>query len=358
MKRSYDLRTHRFGLSFLFAAVIFVFLLLTILITGGIMLLRVRHGLFSPSGSTPNMEEMIFSMAVWSIALGAILSILLVKFSLKPVKQVINSMDSLAHGDFKTRLNFSEKLNRFPTAAEVSGSFNHMAEELEQTEMLRSDFVNNFSHEFKTPIVSIAGFADLLLEGNLSPEEQKEYLKVISEESHRLSDMATNVLNLTRVENQSILTDVTRFNLSEQIRNCLLLLEGKWSEKDLNPDADIGEVMYEGSRELLQQVWINLLDNAIKFADPGTDLRIAITETADDIMVAVTNTGPEIPAEDLERVFQKFWQGDASHASPGNGIGLSVVKAVAELHGGKAFASSGGRKTVFTIVLPRARTIV
>ena len=358
MKRSdiRDTHTHRLGLSFLFSAVIFVFLLITVLVTGAIMLFRVRHGLFNPGGSGPRTEELIFSMAVWSLVLGSLLSILLAKFSLKPVKQVINSMDSLAHGDFRTRLNFPEGLSRFPTATEVAGSFNHMAEELEQTEMLRADFVNNFSHEFKTPIVSVAGFADLLLEGNLSPEEQREYLKVISDESHRLANLATNVLTLTRVENQSILTDVTRFNLSEQIRNCLLLLEGKWAEKDLQPDADIGDIMYEGNRELLRQVWINLLDNAVRFADPGTDLRVTVTETPAEIMVAVTDTGPEIPAENLDRVFRKFWQGDSSHASPGNGIGLSIVKAVAELHGGKAFASSAAHTTVFTVVLPRPET--
>ena len=353
MKRSKFRSTHRIGLSFLVSVVIFIFLLITVAVTGGIMLIRVRNGRFTPGTTGPGMEELIFSMAVWSLVLGTLLSILLAKLTLKPVKQVINSMDSLAHGDFRTRLNFQGQLGRFPTAEEVSGSFNHMAEELEQTEMLRSDFVNNFSHEFKTPIVSIAGFADLLLEGNLSPEEQREYLKVISDESHRLSAMATNVLNLTRVENQSILTDVTRFNLSEQIRNCLLLLENKWSEKDLTPDADIGDVMYDGNKELLQQVWINLLDNAVKFADPGTDLRISITETATEIMVAVSDTGPEIPADSLDRVFQKFWQGDESHAAPGNGIGLSIVKAVAELHGGKAFASSAAHTTVFTVVLPK-----
>ena len=356
MKRSSSRqsRTHRIGLSFLVSAVIFFFLLVTVLITGGIMLFRVRHDLITPGAGIPNTEWLIFTMALWSLVLGSLLSILLVKFTLKPVRQVMDSMDTLAHGDFRTRLELPEQLKNFPAAAEITDSFNHMAEELEQTEMLRSDFVNNFSHEFKTPIVSIAGFADLLLEGDLSPKEQREYLKVISDESHRLADMATNVLNLTRVENQAILTDVTRFDLSEQIRNCLLLLESKWSEKELEPDADIGDIMVEGNAELLQQVWINLLDNAIKFADPGTPLRIAITETPSEVMVSVTDTGPEIPPENLDRVFQKFWQGDASHAAPGNGIGLSIVKAVAELHGGKAVANSAAHKTVFTVVLPKS----
>lgn len=131
--------------------------------------------------------------------------------------------------------------------------------------MLRSDFINNFSHEFKTPIVSIAGFAKLLRRGNLTDEQKEEYLEVIEEESLRLSAMANNVLNLTRVENQTILTEVTRFNLSEQIRGAVLLLAEKWTPKNLYMDMQFGEHMICANEELLKQVWINLLDNAIKF---------------------------------------------------------------------------------------------
>lgn len=343
---------HRLGLSLMFAAIIFLFLLITTLLVGAIMLFRVRNGYISPNALL-HTENIIFSMVVWSIVLGFLLSLIMAKISLHPVKKVINAMDALAHGDFRTRLSFSDPLSHLSTAKEIETGFNHMAGELEKTEMLRSDFVNNFSHEFKTPIVSIAGFADLLLEGNVTPEEEKEYLRVIAEESHRLADLATNVLNLTRVENQTILSDVTRFNLSEQLRNCLLLLENKWTDKDLIPEADFGEVFCSGNRELLQQVWVNLLDNAVKFADPGTVLRVTITEAPDQLMIAVANTGKEIPPEDTENLFRKFWQGDVSHASQGNGIGLSVVKAVTELHGGHVVVSSGSGKTVFTVVLPR-----
>ena len=150
-------------------------------------------------------------------------------------------MNRLAAGDFKARLQFGSILSSHPAFREISTSFNTMAEELENTELLRNDFINHFSHEFKTPIVSITGFAKLLAKGNL-PEEQKAlYLKSIEEESVRLAELATNVLNLTKVENQTILTEVSPFNLSEQVRAAVLLLENKWTEKNIDLQLDFDE---------------------------------------------------------------------------------------------------------------------
>lgn len=151
-----------------------------------------------------------------------------------------------------------------------------MAEELENTQMLRSDFINNFSHEFKTPIVSIAGFAKLLRRGNLTDAQKEEYLAIIEEESLRLAAMATNVMNLTKVENQTILTDLTTFNLSEQIRACVLLLEEKWSRKELDLDLEFPEYTIRANEELLKQVWINLLDNAIKYSPNYGEIGVRI----------------------------------------------------------------------------------
>lgn len=353
MKNTNKKHKHRLALTVLFSAVIFLFLFATSLTVGSIILYMIRNDLFFPSGTIPRVEKVILNMIFWSVVLGSLLSVLLGKISLRPVNAVIDAMNSLAHGDFKTRLHFPGKLRHHPTAVEVTGSFNHMAEELEKTEMLRSDFINNFSHEFKTPIVSISGFADLLLEENLNEEEQREYIRIIAEESHRLSNMATNVLNLTKIENQTILTSVTQFNLSEQIRSCLLLFESKWSEKNLVLDVDFSEYEYSGNREMLRQVWINLIDNAVKFANEDGTLRISMTETSGEMIVAISNTGKEIPQESIEHIFNKFYQADESHATQGNGVGLAIVKAIVELHDGKVLVSSGGGKTVFTVVLPK-----
>ena len=228
-----------------------------------------------------------------------------------------------------------------------------MTEELSCTEMLRSDFINNFSHEFKTPIVSIAGFAKLLRRGNLTDEQKEEYLEVIEEESLRLSAMANNVLNLTRVENQTILTEVTRFNLSEQIRGAVLLLAEKWTPKNLYMDMQFGEHMICANEELLKQVWINLLDNAIKYSPNYGEIGVRISEGAETLAVTVTNYGPDIPKDKLNKIWGKFYQADESHSSEGNGIGLAVVKQVVQLHGGTATVDSGNGSTAFTVELPK-----
>lgn len=346
-------RKHRLALTLLFSGMIFCFFIVTMAVVGGFIIFMIRCGILEPIGSVPRINRLFFRTMIASVLLGAILSAIASRFPLKPVNTIINAMNRLASGDYKTRLHFGKYLSRHPTAVEISRSFNNLAEELEKTEILRSDFINNFSHEFKTPIVSIAGFAKLLKHGNLTEEQKAEYIDIIEEESLRLSAMATNVLNLTKIENQTILTGVTEYNLSEQIRNCVLLLENKWSRKNIVPELDFGEHSIFANEEMLKQVWINLIDNAIKFGDEGTSFHIGITETQSHIFVSVSNTGAEIPAEIKEKIFRKFYQADESHSSEGNGIGLAIVKKIVELHEGDVTVSSGGRKTVFTVSLPK-----
>jgi signal transduction histidine kinase len=226
-----------------------------------------------------------------------------------------------------------------------------MAEDLEHTEMLRGDFVNNFSHEFKTPIVSISGFAKLLKKGNLSETQKEEYLDIIEEESLRLSEMATNVLNMTKIQNQTILTDVTEYNLSEQIRSCVLLLEKRWTEKNLELSLEFDEYLICACEEMLKQVWINLIDNAIKYSPEYGLVIIKIKEEEQCYHVSVANSGIEIPKEKQQKIFEKFYQVDESHSSVGNGIGLSVVKYAVELHKGQVYVECKNGITTFHVKL-------
>ena len=265
---------------------------------------------------------------------------------------MITQMNRLAAGDFNARLHFGKPLGSHPSFAEAAESFNKMAEELGNTEMLRADFINNFSHEFKTPIVSIAGFARVLKRGNLTEQQKEEYIDVIEEESLRLAAMATNVLDLTKVENQKILADVTRYNLSEQIRSCVLLLENKWTRKELDFDLEFGEYDVRANEELLKQVWINLLDNAVKFSPVGGTVMVRIVRMQRDVTVSITNSGNEISAEDRERIFNKFYQADKSHAAEGNGIGLAIAKQVTQLHRGGITAENGDGTVTFRVSLP------
>lgn len=297
--------------------------------------------------------RVILLLAAVNTIIGFVVVITATAIPLKPVTNLINQMNRLASGDFNARLKFGRLLTSHPTFVELTDSFNKMAEELGNTELLRNDFVNNFSHEFKTPIVSIAGFARILKRGRLSPEQQAEYLDIIEAESMRLSYMATNVLNMTRIENQAILTNVSLFNLSEQIRSCILLLEHKWSPKGLEWKLDFEEYDIRANEELLKQVWINLIDNAIKFSPEHETIEVSVVEKGEWISVAVANRGADIPEEARDKIFQKFYQADESHSSEGSGVGLAIVKRVSTLHEGEVAVQSGGGVTVFTVALPR-----
>lgn len=300
-----------------------------------------------------DMSAIVLFMSVISLILGWVLVFFLIRIPLKPIHTLIMRMNRLAKGDFKARIEEESLLSNHPAIREINHSFNKLAEELEQTEMLRSDFINNFSHEFKTPIVSIAGFAKLLKRGNLTEEQRLAYLNSIEEESMRLAYMATNVLNLTKIENQSILTDVTAFNVSEQVRSAVLLLENKWDEKCIDLQLDFDEHTIEGNEELLKQVWINLIDNAIKFSPRAGTVILDVVDKADSVAVSISNTGPEIPPDKIDKIFRKFYQAEESHANAGNGIGLAIVKRVVELHHGKTSVVSEQGMTTFTIHLPK-----
>ncbi|NLZ48473.1 MAG: HAMP domain-containing histidine kinase [Clostridiales bacterium] len=346
-------RKQRLALTILFSSVVFCFFIMTMFIVGAAIIILIQRGVLEHGKDVPRVKHLIINMMIASVLLGSVLTTVTSRIPLKPVNSFINAMNRLASGDYKTRLHFGKHFDKHPTAKELMESFNHMAEELERTEMLRSDFINNFSHEFKTPIVSIAGFAKLLKQGNLTEEQKMDYINIIEEESLRLAAMATNVLNLTKVENQTILTGVSEFNLSEQIRNCVLLLENKWSKKNIELDINFDEYIVYANEEMLKEVWINLLDNAIKYSDDGGTVRIDITEMESRLLVSISDTGEEIPEGAKERIFRKFYQVDESHSSVGNGIGLAIVKKILDLHGGDITVSSGNRKTVFTVSLPK-----
>lgn len=263
MKR--EERKQRLSLTLLFAAVILIVLLVSTLLLGLIVVWLVRWGILQLGATEIKTGGLLLWMIFWSLVVGSVLSFLAVRYPFRPVNEIMGALNRLAAGDFSVRLSPRGLWAKYPALRRLSDSFNKTAEELGNTELLRADFVNNFSHEFKTPIVSIAGFAKLLRKGNLSLAEQTEYLKIIEEESLRLSAMATKVLELTQVENQAILTDIAPYNLSEQIRGCIVLLEDKWSQKHLELMLDFDEHTIVASEGLMKQVWMNLLDNAVKF---------------------------------------------------------------------------------------------
>ncbi len=342
------------GFLILFSTVVFLSVLINSIIAAAAVYFLIRTSAITISGATSAGAARVISIfAVCSILVGMLVAWVASKVPFRPIRNLIDSMDQLASGDFQTRVNVGSVMRRYPDFVAVAESFNKMAEQLENTEMLRSDFINNFSHEFKTPIMSIAGFARLLRRGNLTEQQRQEYLSVIEEESMRLADMATNVLNLTKIENQTILSDVSEYNLSEQIRSCILLLENKWEKKSLDFSISLQEHTICANEELLKQVWINLLDNAIKFTPAGGLIEVALLETEQSFLISIRNNGSTIPPEQMGKIFNKFYQGDESHASEGNGVGLAIVKRVVELHSGDIRVSSQNGVTIFTVELPK-----
>ena len=350
--RSLEERKQRLSLTLLFTGLVFVFLLITMVFVSLIIVLLVHMDLLRTGNGALRTGTFILIIGLASIVIGTVLSATVGRYPLRPLNAIINAMNRLADGDYQARLEYQGKFGRLPVVREVADSFNKMAAELENTELLRSDFINNFSHEFKTPIVSIAGFAKLLRKGDLSDQEQEEYLGIIEAEALRLSAMATNVLNLSRVENQTILTDVTKYNLSEQLRNCVLLLENKWSPKHLELMLDFHEQTITANEKLMKQVWVNLLDNAIKFTPDYGVVEITIADDAECTVVSVINSGSEIPEASRERIFQKFYQADESHSGEGNGVGLAIVQKVVALHEGQVTVDSADGRTAFTVTLP------
>jgi len=347
-------KRRHFGLTLLFSLIVFCVILVALLVGMGVVFLLNRLGHYDPAVTGPKyVLQVTLLMGIISLVVGFLVAMLASRIPLKPIHRIIDRMNQLASGDFQARMEFGPPLRDIPSFAELSDSFNTMAKELEGTELLRTDFINNFSHEFKTPIVSIAGFTKLLKRGNLSPEQQAEYLDIIEAESLRLTRMATNVLSLTKIESQTILTETTTFNLSEQIRTCILMYIDKLEQKQLEIQAEFGEHSITAEEELLKQVWINLIGNAVKFSPDWGTVAVEIGEKPDRIVVSVRNSGETIPPEQQKKIFNKFYQADESHASEGNGIGLAIVSRVVELHRGTVEVQSEHGITTFTVILPK-----
>lgn len=282
--------------------------------------------------------------AVVGLSLAPLFSMII----LKPVDTLIDGMERLSSGEYSARIH----LGKAKEYRALEESFNGLAKELESVEILRGNFVNDFSHELKTPIVSISGLISLMKSGKLSKEKQEQYLNVIDEEVKRLTNMTTNILTLSKLEKQTILTDKTKFNLSEQIRDCILLLEKKWTEKRLDLVLNMDEFEITANEDMLKHVWMNLIDNAIKFSLYDGELKIDISNSDGFIKVDIENGGKTISEADEEKIFTKFYRGKRESSAEGNGIGLSIVKHAVELHGGKVTVNSGNGKTTFSVFLP------
>lgn len=336
-------------LIFFSTGLIFILLLLTMLITNWIIIIGVNAGLISGRPDTPLLLFLIQTGFI-SVCIGVILALTLSHFPLRPISQLIHAIHSVADGDFNTKIN----LKHPKEFQELSDSFNQMTDELAGIEILRSDFINSFSHEFKTPIVSIMGFAKLLKNKDLSEEERDEYLNIIISESKRLSALSSNVLNLSKVESMNVLTGAIRYNAAEQIRESILQLERKWEKKKIRFDIALEETMITGRTDLLKQIWVNLIDNAVKFSPPDGKISIRTTQKDQHFIFEISDNGIGMDEQTKQNIFDRFYQGDISHATEGNGLGLSLVRKIVQLHNGSIKVESFLKKgSTFIVSIPQ-----
>jgi len=268
---------------------------------------------------------------------------------LSPINRLGQAMQDVAGGNFDLQL---ETQSRIPDVQAIYASFNSMTRELRKTELLQEDFVSNVSHEFKTPINAIEGYA-MLLQDTPQSDEQREYVERILRSTQRLSDLTGNILLLSRVENQAVSRRGTPYRLDEQVRQSIMLLEPRWMEKEIEFDVDLDAVSYDGNEGLMFQVWNNLIGNAIKFNVQGGLVRMRMSQQENIICFTIEDEGPGIPPEAQAHIFDKFYQCDSSHRGEGNGLGLALVKRIVDLCGGRVtMENRRPMGACFTVLLP------
>lgn len=327
---------------------VFAIMATSAIIVGGMMALLLHFGLVDFKIFNPLL--IIIVMLLTSVAISTILSAFISRKAFRQANAFISAMQKIAGGDFTVRL----KPTRMPKYNDILDNFNHMVEELGSIETLRSDFVSNFSHEFKTPIVSIRGFAKLLKDPSLTEEQRNEYLNIIFEESSRLSELAESTLLMSRLESLELVGKKTKFAIDEQIRRSILLLENEWSKKQLDLNINLENIDYFGNEDLIKQLILNLFSNAIKFTpEHGTIAVSARRVENENIIISISDSGCGMDEEVRQHIFDKFYQGDSSHATPGNGLGLAIVSRIVDIVGGELKVTSEiGKGSTFTVILP------
>lgn len=345
-QKSAPAKRSKFNYGFIFSSAAFIgSLLSTALALAVVWLLNRRFGVWL--GIPYTLRVLLIS-----ILSGAAIAVGLSKIFVSPMMKLGDAMRKVAGGDFTVRLDCTSKIR---DVREVYGSFNTMVKELGNTETLQTDFVSNVSHEFKTPINAIEGYASLLQDSQLTDEQKNAYIDKIIFNTRRLSDLVGNILLLSKVNNQTISLKASTFRLDEQVRQSILALESKWEKKEIEFDIDLDEIEYTGYENLLSHVWLNLIDNAVKFSPQNGQIRIRLKQLDGSVTFSIWDNGLPIPEADIGRIFNKFYQGVNSHASEGNGLGLALVrKIVAAAHGTINVTSSEDAGTEFVVALPNS----
>ena len=342
------IRNYRFFRSSWLFITLFVFLALICTLIISLVFIGIVQSLGAFAVTITLDGSPVIAFILVTIIIGTILSMVFARVIVIPINKLRNATRRVASGDFTVQLPVTSNSD----IAQLTNDFNQMVRELGSTETLRNDFIANVSHEFKTPISAIEGFADLLQNENVTEEERREYASFISESAKKLSILTSNILRLSKLENQEFSGDQTTFSLDEQIRRCILVFEKEWTAKNLELDIELESAIVTNCEELLDQVWLNIIGNAIKFTDDGGKITIKLSVDSECI-VSIKDTGVGMSKEVMEHIFDKFYQADGSRSNQGNGLGLALVKQILDLVGGKIkVESQPGVGSEFIVTLP------
>ena len=324
----------------------FVVIELVLIYAAAVVLTMIFHRFYPILQKVPSFVWLL----VVSTVLGSAITTLLVKLLFDPIVKLGDAMGRVAKGEFDVRL---DTRYVFREIRQINQDFNLMAKELGSTEILKTEFVSNVSHEFKTPITAIEGYATLLQGTDMeNPEEQKVYIDKILFNTHRLSKLVGNILLLSKVDNQGIQTHVTTYRLDEQIRQSIVALEPRWTATDNDFDVDLERIDYTGNENLLLHVWNNLIENAIKYGPEHGLISMRLRKQGSDILFTIDDEGPGIPEEKKEHIFDRFYQLDSSRKTEGNGLGLALVQQILHISNGSIRAENlPGKGTRFTVIL-------
>ena len=306
---------------------------------------NIAHTL-NPNWNIPLLLELV----IVSVVVGGVMTAVISRAFFNPVKNLRQAMDKVANGDFAIQLDTDKSSSG--EIKELHAGFNLMTNELKATEILQTDFISNVSHEFKTPINAIEGYSTLLQGCENLDDDQKEYVEKILFNTGRLSSLVSNILLLSKIENQSIQAKREVFSLDEQIRETIVALETAWAPKNIELDVELDSVKYNGNEIMMRHVWSNLIGNAIKFTPENSIVSIRLQNSKDKFIFSVTDQGEGLSDEAQKHLFDKFYQADTSHKSEGNGLGLALVKQILDIDGGDITAENvNGGGCRFTVTL-------
>lgn len=270
----------------------------------------------------------------------------------RPVSKILEATEGIAKGDFTVQLTPSHSLDKYNEFDFIMENINVMAAELQKSEILKKDFISNVSHEIKTPLSVIQSYASLLAGESLDAEEKQRCIKALSQASRRLNDLVSNILKMNKLENQKIKPELSLFSLNDQLAEIIIGYEEIIEERQLSLECELEEVSVRSCPSHLEIVWNNLISNAIKFTEQGGKISVTLTRQGKNAVVSVSDTGCGIDSETGKRIFDRFYQGDTSRKSQGNGLGLALVKKVIDLLGGEISVQSElGKGSTFTIIL-------